>query len=103
MGSLGHAATRATASKIIDIMLKNMGKDREKEIVKLIDIMEKYMSGEKLDVDYDRMRELVCNENCSLNHYLNHLLDELDPNVVKTTILNFGFEAMLNGTKKSVR
>ena len=100
MGSLGHAATRATASKIIDIMLKNMGKDREKEIVKLIDIMEKYMSGEKLDVDYDRMRELVCNENCSLNHYLNHLLDELDPNVVKTTILNFGFEAMLNGTKK---
>ena len=26
-------------------------------------------------------------------------MDELDPNVIKTTILNFGFEAMLHGTK----
>lgn len=99
MSNLGHTAARAAASKIIDVLLKNIGKDREKEMVKLIDLMEKYMSGEKLDVDYDKIREMVCNEDCALNHYLNHLLDELDPNVIKTTILNFGFEAMLYGTK----
>ena len=99
MSNLGHTAARATASKIIDVLLKNMGRDREKEMVRLIDFMEKYMSGEKLDIDYDKIRELVCDEDCALNHYLNHLLDELDPNVVKTTLLNFGFEAMLYGTK----
>ena len=99
MSNLGHTAARVAASKIIDVLLKNIGKDREKEMVKLIDLMEKYMSGEKLDVDYDKIREMVCNEDCALNHYLNHLLDELDPNVIKTTILNFGFEAMLYGTK----
>ena len=35
------------------------------------------MSGEKLDVDYDKIREMVCNEDCTLNHYLNHLLMNL--------------------------
>ena len=96
MSNLGHAAARATAAKIIDVVVKNIGEDREKEIVKLTDFMEKYMSGEKLDVDYGTVRELICNKDCALNHYLNRLLDELDPNVVKTTILNFGFEAMLH-------
>ena len=52
MSNLGHAAARATAAKIIDVVVKNIGEDREKEIVKLTDFMEKYMSGEKLDVDY---------------------------------------------------
>lgn len=65
MSNLGHTAARVAASKIIDVLLKNIGKDREKEMVKLIDLMEKYMSGEKLDVDYDKIREMVCNENCA--------------------------------------
>ena len=65
MSNLGHTAARTAASKIIDVLLKNIGKDREKEMVKLIDLMEKYMSGEKLDVDYDKIREMVCNEDCA--------------------------------------
>lgn len=69
MGNLGHAAARATAAKIIDVLVRNIGEDREKEIVKLIDFMEKYMSGEKLDVDYGKVRELICNKDCALNHY----------------------------------
>ncbi len=99
MNNIGHTAARATASKIIDVLVKNIDKDREKEMIKLIDFMEKYMSGEKLDIDYDKVRKMTCNKDCALNQYLNRLLDELDPNVVKTTILNFGFEAMLHGTK----
>ncbi|MGM9912103.1 radical SAM protein, partial [Floccifex sp.] len=99
MSNLGHTAARATASKIIDVLVKNIDKDREKEMIELIDFMEKYMSGEKLDIDYDKVREMTCNKDCALNQYLNRLMDELDPNVIKTTILNFGFEAMLHGTK----
>ena len=52
MSNLGHTAARVAASKIIDVLLKNIGKDREKEMVKLIDLMEKYMSGEKLATVY---------------------------------------------------
>ena len=99
MSNLGHMAARTTASKIIDVLVNNIEKDREKEMLKLIDLMEKYMSGEKLDIDYGKVKDMTCNKDCALNQYLNRLLDELDPNVVKTTVLNFGFEAMLHGTK----
>lgn len=99
MSNLGHIAARTTASKIIDVLVNNIEKDREKEMLKLIDLMEKYMSGEKLDIDYGKVKDMTCNKDCALNQYLNRLLDELDPNVVKTTALNFGFEAMLHGTK----
>lgn len=99
MSNLRHTAARATAAKIIDVLVNNIEKDREKEMLKLIDLMEKYMSGEKLDIDYGKVKDMTCNKDCALNQYLNRLLDELDPNVVKTTALNFGFEAMLHGTK----
>ena len=99
MSNLGHIAARTTASKINDVLVNNIEKDREKEMLKLIDLMEKYMSGEKLDIDYGKVKDMTCNKDCALNQYLNRLLDELDPNVVKTTVLNFGFEAMLHGTK----
>ena len=99
MSNLGHTAARATAAKIIDVLVNNIEKDREKEMLKLIDLMEKYMSGERLDIDYGKVKDMTCNKDCALNQYLNRLLDELDPNVVKTTVLNFGFEAMLHGTK----
>lgn len=99
MSNLGHIAARTTASKIIDVLVNNIEKDREKEMLKLIYLMEKYMSGEKLDIDYGKVKDMTCNKDCALNQYLNRLLDELDPNVVKTTVLNFGFEAMLHGTK----
>ena len=99
MSNLRHTAARATAAKIIDVLVNNIEKDREEEMLKLIDFMEKYMSGEKLDIDYGKVKDMTCKKDCALNQYLNRLLDELDPNVVKTTVLNFGFEAMLHGTK----
>ena len=54
MSNLRHTAARATAAKIIDVLVNNIEKDREEEMLKLIDFMEKYMSGEKLDIDYGK-------------------------------------------------
>ena len=47
MGNLTHAAGRLAVSKVSDVVLKNLDKDREKEIVKLVDFMEKYMDWRK--------------------------------------------------------
>ena len=74
-------------------------KDREKEILKLVDFMEKYMDGEKLDVDFDSVRKKIKDKDSALNKYINKALDEIDPGVLKTMVLNLGFEAFLNGTK----
>lgn len=57
------------------------------------------MSGEKLDIDYDRAKQMVCDREGTLNKYIHRVLTETDPHVLKTTALNLGFEAFLRGTK----
>lgn len=91
MGNLTHAAGRLAVSKVSDVVLKNLDKDREKEIVKLVDFMKKYMDGEKLDINYEKARTMITDKNGALNHYINRLLDEVDPHVLKTMVLNLSF------------
>lgn len=98
MNKLTHMSARKAASFAIDRMLNKVDNNREEEMLKLIDIGEKYMTGEDF-VDFDYARELIRDQNSAVNKYLNRALDEIDPFVAKTTILNLGFEAMLHGTK----
>lgn len=100
MAKLTHLSARTAASLGIDVLLKKVNRnDREGEMLKLVDIMKKFMEGDELELDYDWIRGLVGNKDTALNDYLNRGLDELDPHVIKTTTLNLGFEAMLSGTK----
>ena len=99
MGSLTHKAARTAAGIGIDQALKKVTRgDREAELLKLIDLAEKYTSGTNLSIDFSSYRDLLQDDGSALSQYLNRALDEIDPNVLKTTLLNFGFEAMLNGT-----
>ena len=100
MAKLTHLSARKAASLGIDVLLKKVNRnDREEEMLKLVDIMEKFMEGDELALDYDWIRGLVGDRQSALNGYINRGLDELDPHVIKTTVLNLGFEAMLSGTK----
>ena len=99
MSNIGHSAARMAASKTIDIALKNIDKNREQEVVKLIDFMAKYMADEKMDVDYEKAKAIISDKNNALNKYMNRILDEVDPKVLKTMALNLGFEAFMHGTK----
>ena len=99
MGTITHKAGRVAVGKAADVVIKNLDKDREKEILKLVDFMEKYMDGEKLDVDFDSVRKKIKDKDSALNKYINKALDEIDTGVLKTMVLNLGFEAFLNGTK----
>ena len=42
---------------------------------------------------------MVCNKDATLNKYINRVLDEVDPKVLKTMALNLGYEAFMYGTK----
>ena len=100
MAKLTHLSARKAASLGIDVLLKKVNRnDREEEMLKIVDIMEKFMEGDELALDYDWIRGLVGDRQSALNGYINRGLDELDPHVIKTTALNLGFEAMLSGTK----
>lgn len=99
MSEMTHKAGRAAFGKAIDIALRNADQNWEAEIRKLLDLMQKYMKDEKLDFDYDLAKKMVCDKEGTLNRYINRILTEIDPHVLKTTALNLGFEAFFHGTK----
>lgn len=99
MSTMSHAAGRAAFSITIDAAMKNADKNWESEVTKLMNLMQKYMSGERIDVDYDKAKAMICDKNGTLNRYINRILAETDPRVLKTAALNLGFEAFLHGTK----
>ena len=96
---LSHSAARLTYSAAIDSALKYIGKDREKNLIKLVDLTEKFMGGNFSQNTYDAIRKIICGKDSKWMRYTNKLLDELSPNVVKMTALNLGYEAAFNGTK----
>ena len=99
MGTMTHAAARLAFSKAIDVVLKDVDKNREEAIVKIVDLMQKYMGDEKLDLDYDNIRKMIRDKDGAFNKYINKALDEIDPHVLKTAALNLGYEAFFHGTK----
>lgn len=74
MGTMTHIAGRAAFSKAVDIVLKNADKDREKEITKLVDLMEKYMGSEKIDVDYNKVKCVSINSTFIHNFFYSYLV-----------------------------
>lgn len=100
MGNLIHAAERKAVGTAIDKMLKKTEENgREEEIVKFVRFMEKYTKVLPENIDYENYITLIQDKNGCINHYVNRFMDEVDPHVLKTAILNFGFEAMIHGTK----
>lgn len=100
MSKMSHAAGRFAFSSTADIILNSVRRDREKELVKLVGLAQKYMKDTELDLDWEKAKDMVADKNCTLNKYINRLIDEIDPHVLKTTALDLGFEAFFSGTKK---
>ena len=99
--SLSHAATRKAYGMAIDGVLKYVNKDREKNLLKLVDISEKFLGNRFRQEVYDGARDLIADTDGKWMKYLYRALDELDPNVVKMNALNLGFEAAFSGFRKT--
>lgn len=97
-----HAATRKGFEIAIDKVLKyaNKKEDREENLLKLVDISEKFMGDTFSKGAYQSARELIKQPDGKWMKYANRLLDEINPNVAKMTALNLGFESAFYGTKK---
>lgn len=95
-----HAATRAAFGAAIDGTLKYVNKDREKNLLTLVDLSERFLGDTFKPAVFDGARKLIL-DNGKWMQYVNRALDELDPNVVKMNALNLGFEAGFSGFKKT--
>ena len=101
MGTLLHVTERAALGAAFDAVFRKVNRnDREEELVKVVGLLEKYTKNYSEKIDWEHYREMLGDKESVLNRYVNRVLDEVDPKVLKTAALNFGFEAMLNGTKK---
>ena len=90
---------RVAFSKAIDIALKRINKDRQKGLLDIINLAEKFM-GDQFRADaYEGARKMVMNPDHKWMRFVNKMLDEVHPNVAKMTALNLGYQAAFRGTK----
>lgn len=99
MGTLTHKAARAAFGKAIDTTLKHVQKDQEAGLLQIVDLTEKFMGDQFRSESYEGARRMIRDQDSKWMQYVNRLLDELDPQVLKMTALNLGFEAAFHGTK----
>lgn len=99
MGELTHKAARAAFGRAIDFAMRKMDKDREKGLLDIVDLTERFMGDNFQKSAYEGARKLIQDPDSKWMRYLNRALDEIEPHVVKQTALNLGFEAAFHGTK----
>ena len=100
MANLKHTIQRKAFSAAIDIALKRINKDREKGLLEIVDLAQKFMGDNFSKEAYDGARAIIKNPDHKWMKFVNKMLDELHPNVAKMTALNLGFEAAFYGTKQ---
>ncbi len=99
MNKLTHAAAKTVFSGVVDYALGQVNKNPEEAYEKIIDTAEKHMKDFQTGVNWDYLRRVACNPEYTLNRYVTSIVKDLHPNVLKTTLMNLGFEALYNGTK----
>ena len=97
--SLTHKAQRAAVSGMVDLLLKQRDKDRTKTYLQLIDLAEQFWGKGFSKESYERFRKAVKDPDNRWVRFVDSILDESDPHVAKTAIMNLGYEAFFRGTK----
>ena len=103
MADIKHKVERAAFSTAIDGILKYVNKDekdREKAFLKLVDLSEKFMGDTFSKESYDAARRMIRDPDSKWMQYVNRILNEVDPHVIKMSALDYGFEAAFCGKKE---
>ena len=103
MADAKHKVERAAFGAAIDGILKYVNKDetdREKAFLKLVDLSEKFMGDTFRKESYDAARRMIQDSDSKWMQYVNRILNEVDPHVIKMSALDYGFEAAFCGKKE---
>ena len=99
LDKVSHAAERKAMEVVIDHIVKGLDKDRTGEYLKLIDLAEKFYGKGFTKENYDAARIAVQDPNNKWVKYINSVIYEANPEFIKKTALNLGYEAFFRGTK----
>ena len=75
MSTLSHKAARGAYGTAIDMVLRHMNKDREKGMLQLVDLTERYMGSHFDSKNYEAARCLIKDPESKWMKYINRLLD----------------------------
>lgn len=92
-------AGRAAFGTAVDMVLKHINKDRQKGLMDIVKLTEMFMGDIFPGEAYEGAVDIIQNPDQKWMKYVNKVLDEVHPNVVKMTALNLGYEAAFKGTK----
>ncbi|WP_320130698.1 radical SAM protein [uncultured Sphaerochaeta sp.] len=108
MATIKHNAERLALSAGIDYASKHIEKNPQKGILDIIDLVEKYMPSTKHDETYTdsgnaytNFRRFINDPDSKWLKYGTSLFNDLDPKILKTFILNLGFEAGYCGLERA--
>ena len=76
MANLAQSVERKAFSVAIDAALKHLNKDREKGLLQIVDLAEKFMGDNFRKEAYDGARKMIQDPDNKWMHYVNRLLDE---------------------------
>lgn len=99
--SMTHKMERKMVEDLVNKILKNISKDREKELTKIVDLGEKIYKTDYKKEDYNKARNFFLDKDSRIYKWTNSLLDDLNPNVVKSAIVNVGYETLIRGVKQA--
>ena len=99
LNKVSHVAERKAMEVVIDHIVKGLDKDRTGEYLKLIDLAEKFYGKGFTKENYDAVRMAVQDPSNKWVNYINSVIDEANPEFIKKTALNLGYEAFFRGTK----
>lgn len=94
-----NSIQRKAIAMLIDQAMSKVSKNREDALLKIVDIAEKFWNNDYPQELFKKVRSEIRNPESKWMNIVNYLLDEINPNVAKSTILNLGYEAFFKGTK----
>ncbi len=99
--NLSHKAERAAVGAIIDQYLKHVKakEDRSESYIKILELTQKFIGNEKNKETFKKVCEVAKDPNNRWVKFINRVVDETDPRLLKQFVLNLGYEAFLRGTK----
>ena len=96
--------TDIIAKKILDGITDNIIKkdksERVDDLESLVDFVKKHGIKSIPDTQYESIKKAINDKDNRWINMINNTIDEINPNVFKTTVYNFGYNAFLKGTKQ---
>jgi hypothetical protein len=97
-GEAAHKAQRKAFDIALDAALKHAGKDRQKAMLQVVDLMEKTLGDTWRPEAYWNLRNRVFNDaDSKWMKFTNAMFDDVDPKIIKLAMMNMGYEGGFRG------